>query len=52
MSEPSDHPDRSLILPASLAVAAVLTLTVLLWAEHGEAVFLDALAAGFVGCFG
>ena len=41
-----------LILPASLAAAAVAAVIALLWAEHGEAVFVEMLTAGFVGCLG
>lgn len=51
MSTPTPT-NTSLILPASLAAAAVLAVIALLWAQNGEAVFIETLVAGFAGCFG
>ena len=52
MSERASTTGRTLLLPAIIASAALVVVALTLWAEHGEAVFLDVLAAGFVGCFG
>lgn len=52
MSARSEPTARSLILPASLAAAALVAVTAMLWASHGEAVFLETLVSGFVGCLG
>ena len=34
-----------------LAGAAALAIVVALWAQFGDAIYLDRLAVGFIGCF-
>ena len=40
------------LLVAAVAVALVLSGTVLLWAYYGTTVFFETIRAGFAGCFG
>lgn len=40
------------IMLGAALIATVLTMTAMLWAHYGTAVFFETIRAGFAACFG